>query len=186
VLTVKKRGQSIATFRFIEVNLMETLAAWVPTTPEMEAKILFGEHIWDCAQHADALGKRTHELRMPLQHSIAPVPDYLAILTRLKTTGPTTERIAGFYDVLLPNLGARYRQFLQQTDGLMDAPSVRIIDRILSDHDRMIAQSRELLEELPALRLDDARWTGHFAADERAIAGIVATDPEAAGMEARP
>jgi hypothetical protein len=68
----------------------------------------------------------------------------------------------------------------------MDAPSVRIIDRILSDHDRMIAQSRELLEELPALRLDDAQWKGHFAADERAIAGIVATDAEAAGMEARP
>jgi hypothetical protein len=185
VLTVKQRGQSIATFRYIEVNLMETLAAWVPTTPEMEAKILFGEHIWDCAQHADALGKRTHELRMPLQHSLAPVTGYVTILTRLKTTGPTTERIAGFYDVLLPNLGARYRQYLEQTERLMDAPSVRIIDRILADHDRMIAQSRELLGELPALRLDDAQWRGHFAADERAIAGIVVAEPETAGQEAR-
>lgn len=67
ILTVKERGQFVATMRHIHVWLMETLAAWVPTSPEMEVKILLGEHIWDVAQHADALGKRTSELRMPLQ-----------------------------------------------------------------------------------------------------------------------
>ena len=64
-LTVKQRGQHIATFRFVQVRLMEILSAWVPSTPEMEAKLLFGPHIWDTAQAADALGKRAHELRLP-------------------------------------------------------------------------------------------------------------------------
>ena len=40
------------------VALMEIAAAWTPTTPEMEVKVLLGRHIWDFAQHADALGKR--------------------------------------------------------------------------------------------------------------------------------
>ena len=33
-LTVKERGEFVAILRYIQVNLMETLAAWVPSTPE--------------------------------------------------------------------------------------------------------------------------------------------------------
>ena len=49
MLTVKGRAQFGATMRHLHVWLMETLAAWVPTSPEMEAKLLFGEHVWDAA-----------------------------------------------------------------------------------------------------------------------------------------
>jgi hypothetical protein len=56
---------------------METLAQWTPTSPEMEVKLMLGEHIWDAAQNADALGKRTRELRLPLQHSLRPVDAYV-------------------------------------------------------------------------------------------------------------
>ncbi|KPK05001.1 MAG: hypothetical protein AMS20_07585, partial [Gemmatimonas sp. SG8_28] len=58
-MSVRERADWIATFRFISVNLMETLARWVPNTPEMEVKLLFGRHLWEFAQHADAFGKRT-------------------------------------------------------------------------------------------------------------------------------
>src|SRR5262250_3235192 len=103
-LTVKQRGQHIATFRFVEVRLMETLSAWVPTTPEMEAKLLFGAHIWDTAQAADALGKRTYELRLPLQHSMKPAAGYLQLLDGLAAVDGAAPRIAAFYDVIVPGL----------------------------------------------------------------------------------
>src|SRR5690242_10335653 len=125
-LTVKQRGQKVATFRYIEVRLMEILSAWVPSTPEMEAKLLFGAHIWDTAQAADALGKRTYELRMPLQHSLTPAVDFLEVLDQLAAAQGAAQRIAAFYDVVLPGLAARYRRYLAATDGLMDAPTVRI------------------------------------------------------------
>ena len=80
MLTVKERGHFVATLRYVHVSLMETLAAWVPTTPEMEVKLLFGEHIWDVAQHADSLGKRTFELRMPLQKSMRAADGYVDFL----------------------------------------------------------------------------------------------------------
>ncbi|HXQ53479.1 MAG TPA: hypothetical protein VN802_20475 [Stellaceae bacterium] len=179
MLSVKLRGQNVATFRFIAVRLMETLAAWVPTTPEMEAKLLFGEHIWDCAQHADAFGKRTHELRLPLQHSMKPREDYVGFLGRLASLGPTVERIAGFYRVALPRLGARLRLYLGETDALMDAPTVRIIERIFADQARMIRQSEELLAEFPALRQTDERWVRDFAAEESAIGAILAAEAQA-------
>ena len=71
---------------------METAAAWTPTTPEMEAKVMFGRHIWDFAQHADALGKRMFELRQPPQHSVPPSVAYVALLDEVlaveDTAGP--------------------------------------------------------------------------------------------------
>ena len=151
-LSVKERGTAVATHRYVMVKLMETLARWVPTTPEMEVKLLFGAHIWDCAQHADALGKRTHELRMPLQHGLPPIPGYRELLDEVDAITDTAGRISAFYDVLLPGIGARLRAYLELTDDLMDSPTVRIVDRILYDHARMTRDCEQLRAEFPALR----------------------------------
>ena len=154
-LSVKERGIAVATHRYVMVKLMETLARWVPTTPEMEVKLLLGSHIWDAAQHADALGKRTHELRMPLQHSLPPVEEYRKLLDDVDAISDTAARISAFYDVLLPGVGARLRAYLELTDDLMDGPTVRIIDRILYDHARMTRECEQLRAQFPALRPKD-------------------------------
>ncbi len=46
---------------------MRVLGGWIALTPELPAKLLFGRHVWDCAQHADAWGRRLPELRSPAQ-----------------------------------------------------------------------------------------------------------------------
>jgi hypothetical protein len=157
ILPVKERGQFVATMRYIQVWLMETLARWVPTTPEMEVKLLFGEHIWDVAQHADALGKRTFELRLPLQHSVKPATAYADLLAELESTGPTPQRVAAIYDVMIPALVGRYRRYLSQTDALSDAPTVRIFERFFVDATRMIDAARSLRAEFANLQ-PDAAW----------------------------
>ena len=175
-LTVKQRGQHIATFRYIEVRLMEILSAWVPSTAEMEAKLLFGPHIWDTAQAADALGKRAHELRLPLQHSLAPASAYLELLGELTAVTGAARRIAALYDVMVPALAARYRRYLQRTDPLMDAPSVRVIEGILIAGERMTREAAKLRVELPALRCNDQTWLQQFAAHEESVRELLADD----------
>jgi hypothetical protein len=172
-LTVKERGELTATYRFIEVKLMETLAEWVPTTPEMEIKLLFGAHIWDVAQHADSLGKRTYELRLPLQFSLRPSEEYIRILEELCEAKESSDRIAGFYDVMLPALAVRFQNYLNQTDSLMDAPSVRILERILQDNSRMIRESKDLREQLK-LQAKEGRWADDLARKESSIETVVA------------
>ena len=176
-LTVKERGVHVATFRFVEVRIMEMLARWVPSTPEMEAKLLFGPHIWDAAQAADALGKRAHELRLPLQHSIAPAASYLTVLDTIAATETAAARIAAYYDVLLPGLMSRYRQYLERTDELMDAPTVRVIERILGDDERMIREAKALRAEMPGLRCQDSDWLRDLIAAEAAVTAIVDPTP---------
>ena len=172
-LTVKERGELTATYRFIEVSLMETLAQWVPSTPEMEIKLLFGAHIWDVAQHADALGKRTYELRLPLQFSMKPAEEYFALLQGLRDITGSSERMTAFYDVMLPALRTRFRDYLDRTDSLMDAPTVRILERIIHDDSRMIQECNDLREQLK-FPLTEPKWVSELAHKESSIPSVVA------------
>lgn len=165
-LSVQNRAEFVATFRFIQVFLMETLARWVPQTPEMEVKILFGRHIWDLAQQADGLGKRVYELRAPLQFSLRPAERYVEALEEFARSETTPQKIHGFYDVMLPGLAARYRNYLERTDALLDEPTVRVVERILEEFKRMIGESGALRKELPELQLADKDWPARLAKRE--------------------
>jgi hypothetical protein len=184
MLTVKERGQFVATLRYVHVFLMETLAAWVPTSPEMEAKLLFGEHIWDVAQHADALGKRTFELRLALQRSMRPSDGYVDLLSEIAALGPTPNRLAAIYDVILPAIVGRERAYLERTDKLVDAPTVRIFERHFADVTRMLGTVEELRRELPALQLADRQWTANLQAREAKLELVGDPAPEAVAVSA--
>jgi len=184
-LSVRERGDCVSTFRWIEVRLMETLASWVPTTPEMEVKLLFGAHIWDAAQHADWLGKRTHELRLAMHHGTEPSSEYVALLAELAETAETPKRVVGFYDAVLPDLLARFSSYLERVDQLLDAPTLRILDRITSDVGRMTAESRSLRDELPALGLVEGDWLSGFRNRLAAMGDVVQYRPRRS-TEAQP
>ena len=170
-LTIAERGRAIATFRFVEVYLMETAAAWTPTSPEMEVKVLLGRHIWDFAQHADALGRRTFELRLPAQHSLRPADGYAAFLEEVKGLDGTAERLAALYDVLLPGLESRYAGYVEQTDPILDAPSIVIIERILLDLARQRSEADGVMQELALA----AAEPGPLRSRELTVAQLVAS-----------
>ena len=173
-LNVKQRGDCVATFRWIEVRLMEMLAAWVPTTPELEVKLVFGAHIWEAAQHADTFGRRANELRLPLHDSLAPAPAYVELLAEVAALTDTAKRVAAFYDSVLPGMDARFRRYVDQVDALLDGPTVRIVERILSDTARMVRESHELREEVPAVKLSDPDWLGALRKRDAQLRDIVA------------
>ena len=174
-LTVRDRATTIATLRHIEITLMETLARWVPTTPLMEAKVLFGRHIWEVAQHADILGKRTHELRAPMNLTLAPSADYASFLADVAAIAEEKDRVAVFYDAVLPAVIARCRDYLDATDSLLDEPSVRILRRIVMDSEAMIEESKAFRAKHPAIASADPALAPRFAARERDITNYVGT-----------
>ena len=142
--SVRQRSECVGTFRWVEVQMMEMLAGWVPTTPEMEVKILFGRHVWDCAQHADALGKRAFELRAPLHFSLPAIQAYRGFLGEIAALEATGDRLGAFYGAVCPDMSERYRAYLGNTDPLMDEPTVRILETILRDYERMAVERKRL------------------------------------------
>lgn len=172
-LILREKAEYLATFRWMEVFLMETLARWVPTTPEMEVKVLFGRHIWDAAQHADALGKRTFELRAPLHYTLPPLPSYLEKMNEVALIEDTAERVQIIYDVILPAFSTRYQHYLQNSDALLDEPSFRVIEQILSDYTRMRRETEELRRELAKTLHAEPTRAHEWSRQESAINHIV-------------
>ena len=56
-------ARRIRNFRYAEEWMMMAMGGWVATIPEIPVKTGLGKVIWECAQAADALGKRLPELR---------------------------------------------------------------------------------------------------------------------------
>lgn len=169
-LTVHDRATLIATFRYIEVQLMEIAAYWTPTIPEMEVKVMFGRHIWEFAQHADALGKRTFELRQAEHYTVPATEAYRQLLADVKGERTTENRLAALYDVVLPGLAKRYSDYVKATDALLDLPSVIIVEKILADTQRQIAEAAQVRQRMsiaspPAIALRQR---------ETAVAALVA------------
>jgi hypothetical protein len=165
-LSVEERGRRIATFRFVEGRLMEIAAGWTPTTPEMEVKVLLGRHIWDFAQHADALGKRAFELRLPLQHSLRPAASYAELLEEVAGIRGTSERLAALYDAVLPGLEQRYARYAAEADPILDAPSLVVLERIRQDLTRQRAEADELRRRLALASAAGDPWRGREATAE--------------------
>lgn len=146
--TVNDRCRTVATFRHISMQLMEMLAAWTPTTPEMEVKVLFGRHIWDLAQQTDALGKRTFELRQPEQYSLAPSDEYASLLASARGITATGDRVATFYEALIPGLVRRFREYIAGSDPILDQPTLVILERGIREMERQCAEAAQMQASL--------------------------------------
>jgi hypothetical protein len=157
-LTIRDKADIAGTFRDVSIVLMETLARWVPATPELEVKTLFGRHIWDLAQHADWFGRRAAELRAALHYRRPPRTEYAAALQELAQASGTGDRVAAFYDIALTDLVARYGAFAAALDRLLDDPTLRIIERVLADAGRMAADCADVRRARPDLPPADAVW----------------------------
>jgi hypothetical protein len=170
ITSVVERCNTIATFRRVSIWLMETTARWTPITPEMEVKVTLGRHIWEYAQMADALGKRTFELRQPEHYTIPATDAYEALMKEVAATEGTAERISALYDGMIPGIIKRYRDYIAATDPILDEPSIAIMERIVLDMERQLKDIATLRSEVTL-----AKGAGTaIAAREKAVTSILA------------
>jgi len=179
-LDVKQRANSVGTLRFISVFLMETLARWVPTTPEMEVKMLLSRHVWRMAQQADRLGRRARELRAPLHYSRPARQDFMTALRQLAAVSDSIDRIDAFHDVALPSLAALYKRYLAETDRLTDEPTVVICEQALTEIDTMCRERKDWSSEIPQSRSTDSRELGAVRQAVAAAREVIDTSEAAA------
>ncbi len=131
----------IRNYRYAVERTMRILGGWIALTPELSAKLLFGRHVWDNAQHADALGNRLPELRAHAQVSEPANPDFVAFMNAVEEpSGPeqTVERLVGVYRVVKPHLLASYEDHLRRVNAVYEPPTERILVRLIEDERRHI------------------------------------------------
>ena len=162
-------------YRYAEERMMRIMGGWIALTPELPAKLVFGRHVWDCAQHADLWGRRLPELRAPAQQSQPPNDAFVRFVDLLESPEEprqTGQRLAGIYRVLKPHLLVTYQRHLAAANPVYEPPTRRILERVITEERRHIAAGTVVLRHLDA-RADE--WVARLgqALDE---AGGVAGD----------
>jgi hypothetical protein len=159
--SVDESARRIRNYRYAEERMLRALGGWIALTPELPAKLLFGRHVWDCAQHADLWGKRLPELRASAQQSEPANDRMVKVMDLLESAeGPrqTVERLAGVYRVLKPHLVTVYARHLASATPVYEPPTRRILERCVEEERRHAAAGAIVL----------ARLTRDDAARERA------------------
>ena len=161
---VEDSARLIRNYRYAVERMMRILGGWIALTPELSAKLLMGRHVWDNAQHADALGRRLPELRAPAHVSMPANPAVVAFMDAVEQPErphQTVERVVGMYRVLKPHLLAMYETHLGQANEVYEPPTRRILVRCAADERRHIAAGGVVLSHLiatPALEERAAAW----------------------------
>jgi hypothetical protein len=158
MFSVEGSARRVRNYRYAEERLMRALGGWIALTPELSVKVMFARHVWDCAQHADAWGRRLPELRAPAQQSEPATAGFAEFMARLESPegpGQTIERVVGVYRVLKPHLLATYERHLAAANPVYEPPTRRILERCVTEERRHVAAGRRMLDRL--LRDEAAR-----------------------------
>jgi len=170
--SVEASSRLIRHYRYVEERMMRILGGWIALTPEVPVKLLFGRHVWDCAQHADLWGRRLPELRSAAQQS-EPANDrvvaFMDLVESRETPGATPERVISVYRVLKPHLAAVYARHLADANGIYEPPTRRILQRCLDEERRHVAAGALIIGRLGA----DPEWRRRADAwEERLLAAL--------------
>jgi hypothetical protein len=182
----------IRKYRWVEERLMRILGGWIALTPELPVKLLFGRHVWDCAQHADLWGRRLPELRATAHQAEPPSEGFahlVDLIDGLQERHESIARVVAVYRVLKPHLIAAYAAHLSETNPVYEPPTRRIIVRCLDEErrhvaagavvlDRLAGPARSRAEEWERRLLDElARVDGLVAVATRPASAVAAPDP---------
>lgn len=125
-------GRSLRRCYSIHRGVLRILSGWLIAAPRFEDKYAFADHLWDHAQHAQAVHQRLKELRGGLAG--ASLPSSLAeLLDEIPDAANTVELIEGLYLELIPLLAQEYESMLQTGERVANAPEIALARRILAD-----------------------------------------------------
>jgi hypothetical protein len=151
---VEATARRIRNFRYAEEWMMMILGGWVATIPELPVKTGLGKIIWECAQAADALGKRLPELRCgrkavaASESSNAGFAHFIEEVAGPERPDQTIEKLVGIFDVLKPHLLEVYERHMRETDQIADAPTIELLDEIARKTRRHVTWGQEVLDRL--------------------------------------
>ncbi len=175
--TVSLNRWLLERYAYVEERLMTIQAGWLWHAPRMEDKVELGGLSYADAQHSDALRRRAEELAPP---SIEParaqdVSALEAFCNEVANAQGMARRLAGMFRVVKPNLLAAYRQHLEETDDLIDAPTALILQRIIVEEEEHIAWGSQSLQSLltdSQLEGEAETWAAHLQIAWAAIGGV--------------
>lgn len=179
--SVQENARRLLHFFYFERRLMQALGAWTLSIPEFEVKLETGRHIFYHADAARGIRERLHEQEQRLgeidQHRDAAIDCFIEEL--LSAASPA-ELLVGIHQVAGRALETAYRHHIDDTDPVTDAPSIRLLRRILDDYAPMLEWAEGAIAAYIEGGVDEAAlsgWRWHLKRLLASIGGITGSDP---------
>ena len=146
--SVKENSQRLANYRYLEIQLMETIGGWSHTTPQLAFKATFGYHVYDHAQAANLLGERLEQLRSGRYAQEPATDEFAKLCEHIWNLTETIDRLVAVYRVLAPHLVSTYVYHADATDPLTDTPTVRLLRQLAALGQAHVAWGQAVLDGL--------------------------------------
>jgi hypothetical protein len=126
-LTVEECVRRLKRYHYGFKRLHQILTARITAEPIYELKMGFSLHAHLCAEHTAALRKRVGEMREPpLGLEAVPDPNLEVYFDEILAAPSTEELLLGIYEKAVPSLKQALENHLQDTNLLVDHPTVRV------------------------------------------------------------
>jgi hypothetical protein len=182
VYSVKQSAAFIMNYRYAEERMMRMMAGWIALTPEIPVKLEMARQVYECALHADALGKRLGELRSQAQVSRPANEAFVTFINAIEDKEQwedTIERLVGIFRVLKPHLVTHYTAHITAANPVYEPPTLRVLSHLVDDEQRHIERGLVLLDDL----LDTPEKHRRVASWQAEIAELLAASGGVTGME---
>ncbi len=159
--SVDDAARRLLNYRFAEDVCMKSGAGWAATCPSINLKFAFAEHAYHDSWHVLWLGQRLPDLRVlegadldappTLRGSNRMEPPneaFLKFVDFLQSEGDELRRLVGLYRVLKTHLAVNYRWYREETNQIVDEPTVRILNHILLEEEQHLRWGQAMYEEL--------------------------------------
>ncbi len=114
-------------FHYAFKRLHRIFTARITAEPIYELKTAFAFHAYLCAEHVEAIRSRVGEMREPpLGLEAVPEPSLEIVFDEIQAAPETVDLLEGLYAVAIPALDAALGRYIDETNPLTDAPSVRV------------------------------------------------------------
>jgi hypothetical protein len=183
-LAVDDCAGRIGRFGFVAKQLMLVQAGKMSSVANWEFKAGLGRQLWESALHWGMWRDRLQELRGH-QHLIERQAEGKLndLFQELLWSKDDAEFAAGLYEVILPAYRNALERYVQETNPLVDYPTVRLIRHILLDLDAHLAFGRSVLAALVDDNEEVRLWRQHLSAYLSAAGDIDGTREEQPSFE---
>ena len=166
-------------FAYVEERLMFLQAAHIISTPERDVKVLLARFQYEDSQHASQLKARLPELRVSRQKAYqAPDASLQIVFDEAMYAANTVELLAGLTKVFKPALLEAYHKYINETNGLADYSTVRILKTVIAEVEeglRLLEAAYNDLVDTPEKEAEAEAWSATLRNLLAAAGGIDST-----------
>jgi hypothetical protein len=162
-LSVDQCAARIHRFAYTAERLMFLQAAHIISTPERDVKVLLARLQYEASQHASQFKARLPELRVSKTKAYQdPDASLQAAFDEAMYAANTIELLAGLTKVFIPALLDAYQRYVNETNGLADYPTVRLLKTVIAEVDdglRLLEAAYDDVVDTPEKEAEAEDWS---------------------------